>query len=312
MQMTHYKFARKAAPLTAAGLALAAILSGCGGPSNSTGILPTATATPAVEGIDPGAEIQLGDVYEDSGFATTDAKTGYLTGAVASTAKPLAPIANTFNGTIPLGFSPGGTFATTGGPTGAAVSASASVIFGATIANGTSGSSPSAIVPSSVILTSPEVSGFSQALKFTFTNNQTGPLANAQYTTGAFTLPFNTPGLHTVRVAVSDQAGASSTTDFEVVVVNSTTVALYASNITPDATITADNKTGTAQAINPGDTATITGAVEGAKAQTTADSNGIVILFAAPGKQTFSVTDAGKTVTQTVDLSKAAGTAVIQ
>ncbi len=316
MQMKHNIFFQRKTPLALAGMALAVALSGCGGATNNTGILATPTSGPVVNGLSA-ADALNGTLFEISGLASANALTdpahavGYLSAPVASTAKPSAVIAGAFGGTIPLGFTPDGSFGAAGSNIGTAVLDGSSVIFGASISNGNDAKQPIPIDPSSVTLTSPDAAGFSQKLTFTLTANSAGPLATAQYTTPAFTLPFATPGLHSFVVSVADTSGQSSTTTFDVVTVNATTVALYAANITPDG---AGGTPGTTpQPIAPGSVATITNPVAGARAQSTADGNGVVILFTTPGKQTFTVTPAGGTpVTQTIDLSAFAGKAFIE
>ncbi len=273
MQMKHKPIWRAA--FAATSLACVAMLSGCGGASNGTPLLPTLLSGPAVNGLSANDIINnQGTLIELSGLASPDAKIAYLTGPTASTAKPSSVVANAFGGTIPLGFAPDGSFGVSGNNIGTAAAPGASVIFGANISGGNNTTAPIPINPSSVVLTSPEVPGFSQPLKFTTSNKQTGPLVAAQYTTGAFPLPFTTTGLHSLRVAVSDASSQSSTTDFDTVVVASTDAAVYA-QIT--------NAKGVPL---PGATATITGQINPAAPaiqQATADGNGVVILFATPG-----------------------------
>jgi len=235
--------------------------------------------------------------------AGTDAKgnptttaTGAITGALSSTAKPL-------EGTVPLGF-PAGT-------TDSAVPASqAGVTFRALIANGNTGTGLSGIVDSSVVLTSPEVTGFSQRLTFDLAGAGNG-LNAGQYTTAAFTLPFTTSGIHQLTASVSDTAGQSTTTTLGVVVAP-TDVALFLSSFdtgttTPPtpATATTPEKPGTEifKAITAGDTVTVdgaagTGVYPTGYAATTADDNGQVALFTTPGTHTITEMK-GTTVVQT-------------
>ena len=313
MHKIHTQFSCAALLLTL-GAGLAA-LSGCGGGSVNKGIIPTPASGPVAYGLSASDVVNFGVTDEVSGLALPiagqDPQT-FLTGAVASTGKPLSPIA--VNGTIPLGFPGGGTFGINSQQVGSAVLAGQpGVIFAASLSNGTNPttSQPVPLQTDSVTLTSPEAAGFSQKLTYSLPTTPTGPLANAQYTTAPFTLPFTTPGLHGFRISLADQLGQTSTTDYQVVVVDASTVAVFAQNITPD---NADGTAGTtAQTINPGDTATITNPVTGATAQATADTQGTVILFTTPGVQKLTVTPAGGTaVTQTLDLTTAAGTAVIQ
>ncbi len=330
MQMIHKQIWRAA--FAATSLACVTILSGCGGASNGTPLLPTPTSGPAVNGLSANDALG-GTLFEVSGLASADASTAYLTGPVASTAKPSTVVASSFGGTIPLGFAPDGSFGVATLNAGTAVAPGASVIFGANISGGNSATAPIAINPNSVVLTSPEVSGFSQPLKFTtaFSNQTHGtaktpsPLAAAQYATAVFTLPFTTTGLHSLRVAVSDAAGQSSTTDFDTVVVGPSDGALYAANIVIASTKTPG--TTTTSALSPGDVVELddptTGAAvttAGARQQATADGNGVAILFAPAGTYAVKATSAdGKTVTvqqdkagkaTTVDLPK--GSVLIQ
>lgn len=273
MQMIHKQIWRTA--FAATSLACVAMLSGCGGASNGTPLLTTPLSGPAVNGLSANDILNnQGTLIELSGLASADAQTAYLTGAVASTAKPSSVVANAFGGTIPLGFAPDGSFGVSGSNIGTAVAPGASVLFGASISGGNSTTAPIAINPNGVVLTSSEVPGFSQPLKFTASEAQTGPLVAAQYTTAAFKLPFTTTGLHSLVASVSDASGQSSTTTFDTVVLTSTDAAVYA-QIT-------DAKGNPL----PGATATITGQINPAAPatqQATADDNGVVILFATPG-----------------------------
>lgn len=321
MQMIHKQIWRVA--LAATSLVCLPMLSGCGGASNGTPLLPTPLSGPAVNALSANDALG-GTLFEVSGLASSDAATAYLTGATASTAKPSSVVAGAFGGTVPLGFAPDGSFGVSTNNIGQAVAPGASVIFGANISGGNNLTAPIAINPDSVVLTSSEVSGFSQPLKFTASAKQTGPLVAAQYTTGAFTLPFTTTGLHRLRVAVSDTSGQSSTTDFDTVVVGPADGALYAANI-----IIANTKTAgktTTSGLSPGDVVELDNAAgvavttTGARQQATADTNGVAILFAPTGTYTVKATSAdGKTVTQQTDaagktatITLAGGTATIQ
>lgn len=278
--------------LAALGASAAALLSGCGGSTSNQG--PAPPATPAIYGVNPF------DGTTGSGLQSSDAKTGYLTGALSSTAKPL-------EGTVPLGFP--------AAATASAVPASqADVTFRALVANGNTGNGISGIVPTSIVLTSPEVSGFSQPL--TFDAAGAGNKLNAgQYTTAAFVLPFTTSGIHQFTTGVSDTAGQSTTTTLGVVVVAPTDVALFLRRFD---TGTKDTKTPPAEiykAIKAGDVVQVdggagTGVYPTGYAPTTADDNGQVALFTTPG--THTVTEFkpdGTTVVQTSTFTLAATTA---
>lgn len=299
MQMKHKQSWR--AVFAATSLACVAMLSGCGGTTNGTPLLATPTSGPAINGLDANNALG-GTLFEVSGLASPDDMTYYLTGPVASTAKPSVVVANSFGGTIPLGFAPDGSSGASATNTGMAVAPGTSVVFGASISGGNTATNPIAINPNSVVLTSSEVSGFSQPLKFNGVN-RSGPLANAQYTTGTFTLPFTTTGLHSLTVSVSDTSSQSSTTTFDTVVVGPNDGVLYVSNIVIASTKTPG--TTTTSGLNPGDVVELdnpaTGAAvttAGARQQTKADSNGVAILFAPAGTYAVKATSAdGKTVT---------------
>lgn len=284
------------------GASAAIFLSGCGGATTNAG--PAPSATPTIYGLNPI------DGSTGSGLQSSDSKIGYLTGALSSTAKPL-------EGTVPLGF-PAGGFETDLATASSAVPASqASVTFRALIANGNAGNGVSAIVPASVVLTSPEVSGFSQPM--TFDSAGTGNGLNAgQYTTAPFTLPFTTSGIHEFTASLADAAGQTSTTTLGVVVVAPTDVALFLSSFD---TGTNDGKTPPTEIFNPitaGDTVTIdggagTGVYPTGYTATTADAQGNVVLFTTPGAHTVTETDTTGKVVQTSTftlLPAAAGTTI--
>lgn len=320
MQMTHKQIWRAA--FAATSLACVAMLSGCGGTTNGTPLLATPTSGPAVNGLDANNAL-TGSLVEVSGLASPDDTTYYLTGPVASTAKPSVVVANSFGGTVPLGFAPDGSAGQATKNIGVAVAPGTSVVFGASISGGNTSTNPIAINPNSVVLTSSEVSGFSQPLKFNGVNRN-GPLANAQYTTGTFTLPFTTTGLHSLTVSVSDASSQSSTTTFDTVVVGPNDGALYAANIIVASTKTAG--TTTTSGLNPGDVVELDNAAgtavttAGARQQTKADANGVAILFAPAGTYAVKATSAdGKTVTVQQDkagkpatITLTGGTALIQ
>lgn len=246
-----------------------AALTGCGGASNNAG--PAPAATPTIYGVNPAT------TAAGSSLQSADAKTGYLTGAVSTTAKALE-----LGGTIPFGFAAGGLNADAK-TVSVAAPVGASVAFRTLIANGNAGNGISAIVPSSVVLTSPEVTGFSQPLTF---DGAGVTLNDGQYTTAAFPLPFTTSGIHQFTAAVADVAGQSSSTTLGVVVLSPTDSGIFAS-VTPSVPSALPAKT-TATVISA--TATITNPVTGATAQPTPDDQGNIILFTAPGSQTVSVT----------------------
>lgn len=95
-------------------------------------------------------------------------------------------------------------------------------------------------------------------------------------------------------------------------------MALFAANITADGqtkpTAAANTPGDVGELDNAGGTAVVTA---GARQQATADAQGVIILFAPAGKYVFKTTSTSSkgvvTVTQqTVDLSSAAGTVVLQ
>jgi len=288
--------------LAALGASAALLLSGCGGTTSNAGA-PASAATPAIYGVNPadgttGSGLQFSVAGTDAKGNPTTTATGAITGALSSTAKPL-------EGTVPLGF-PAGT-------TDSAVPVSqANVVFRALAANGNVGSDAGKIVASSLVLTSPEVTSFSQPLTFDLAGTGNGINAG-QYATAAFTLPFTTSGIHQFTASLSDVGGQSSSTTLGVVVVAPTDVALFLSSfdtgtMTPPtpATATTPEKPGTEifKAIKAGDTVTVdgaagTGVYPAGYASTTADDNGQVALFTTPGTHTVTETDAKGTAVQT-------------
>jgi len=298
LPMTQDKHLVRAGLLAALGASAAILLSGCGGATNNAS--PAPSATPTIYGINPA------DGTTGSGLQSSDAKTGYLTGALSSTAKPL-------EGTVPLGF-PAGVTASS------ALSSQANVTFRAEIANGNSGNGISAIVPSSVVLTSSEVTGFSQPLTFDSAGAGNG-LNAGQYTTAAFTLPFTTSGIHQFTAAVSDAAGQSTSTTLGVVVVVPTDIALFLQSFdtgTPDPKSKTTPPTDIFNSITPGDTVTIdggqgSGVYPTGFAATTADAQGTVVLFTTPGAHTVTETDTTGKVVQKATFTlpaTAAGTTI--
>ena len=286
--------------LAALGASAAIFLSGCGGSTSNAG--PAPAATPTIYGVNPNTGAT------GSGLQSADAKTGYLTAALSSTAKPL-------EGAVPFGF-PAGGFESDGATASAAAPTGASVTFRALIANGNAGNGISAIVPSSVVLTSPEVTGFSQPLTFDSSGVANVP-NDGQYASAAFSLPFTTAGIHQFTAAVSDASGQSTTTTFGVAVTVPADVTLFLQSFD---TGTMNTKTPPAEvfkAITAGDTVTIDGGAglgvyPTGYAATTADAQGTVVLFTTPGTHTVTETS-GTTVVQTATFTlpaTAAGTTI--
>ncbi len=292
----------RAGILASASVLTSLLLGGCGGATTTNnGLIPTPAADPAVYGLEA-TGARTGTLEETSGLGSQDGTTGYLTGATASTAKVLPSIA--VNGTIPLGFAPGGAFVD--GSFAAAAPAGGAVTFRAYASNGQDANSRTVtpiVDPGGVILTSPEVPGFTQTLVFNSTGIGNGPLANGQYAAN-FTLPFTTTGLHQLVVSIADTSGKKTTTNFESAVVTSTDAAVIAQIM--------DAKGNPLQ----GATATITGQItptSPATQQATADAQGVVALFATPGApdankntNTITVTASGHTFATTA-VSLAAG-----
>lgn len=305
--------------LVAFGASAVAILSGCGGSSTNTG-RAASVATPTVYGTNvsngtTGSGIEFPATTPAT--ATTGpvtATTGGIVGALSSTAVPL-------EGTLPLGF-PTGALEADNNTAGQAVLASQpSVVFRALIANGNVGNASGAITGAT--LTSPEVTGFTQAL--TFTGVGDGPAASAGYTSPAFTLPFTTSGIHQLNATATDEGGQSGTTTLGVVVVAPTDVALFLNTFDTGTMSTATATVPASEvftAITPGDIVTIDGgtgtgvypASYSATMASTADANGTVILFTTPGTHTITeLKPDGKTPVQsnTVTLpATAAGTTI--
>lgn len=305
-----------AGTLAAIGFAIA----GCGGASTSKTLQPYIASGPAIYGYQPviGSASQTG---ETSGFGTPNYLQGYVTGAVASDAKPPYGVASANNGTIPLGFSPGGQYID--GSFGAALAPSASVVFAVNISNGNNASGGLIpINPSSVVLSNipagaadlPAIDSgitFSEPLHFKFPltggASPVGPFSDATYTTDAFTLPFSTTGLHGVRVSVSDTAGNTSYTDFYALVLaaGDSAVLVQVVNPSPEPGVIP------AQPV-AGATVSITNALPGVSAydppagqptESVTDKQGVAIVFAAPGQQTITATDQGESVSDTPTLA---------
>ena len=313
-------------PLSGLGAAIAAVLSGCGGATTggSAGVA-TPDSSPVIYGLN--AQAAIGGTFNaTSGLAYTGSggQTGVLTGATAYKTDagpgPLPVYQKGFSTGIPLGFPTGGAFLT--GPIGGALptASAGAVVFRAYISTGAKGGNQVDLNTGSVVLTSSESSTFSQPLTFDGAGIGTGPLGQGQYTTATFALPaaLATTGLHNLHTVVSDVAGQKSETDFDFVEVGPGDVALYAGNITADG-----QAKPVAAAIAPGDVGELDNAngtpvvTTSARQQATADAQGTIILFAPAGSYVFKTTSTdskgGKTVTlQTIDLTKAAGTAVLQ
>lgn len=279
--------------LAAFGASVAA-LSGCGGATtNSSGTAPT--ATPTIYGVNPN------NGETGSGIESADAKQGYLTGSLSSTAKPLPG-----EGAFPLGFPGGGLLAnsTASAPVQAtAAPAGASVLFRALIANGNLSGSAGAIVESSVKLTSTGVAGLSQTLTFDKPGVGNGPVGAGQYVSQPFTLPAAS-GIYSLTASVSDVGGQSSATTLGVAVVTATNVALVVQQGFDTGTLD-KNGNEVFNAVAAGDTITIDGGTGagvypagynaatagGAAIPNTPDASGTIILFTTPGQHTITELD---------------------
>lgn len=311
----------KAIPLAGFGAVLAAVLSGCGGATTGGAAgIATPDSSPVVYGLNAQAAIG-GTLSQSSGLGYNGGKTGVLTAATGFKTDagpgPLPIYKSNYPTTgIPLGFAADGSYLNST-PAQALPTASANaVVFRAYISTGAKGGNSIDLNTSSIVLTSSEAPAFSQPLTFDNAGIGVGPLGQGQYTTGSFALPaaLTTTGLHNLHTVVADVAGQKTETDFSFVEVGPADVALFAANIIADGQMkSAANTTGSVGELdNP-----VTGAVvatAGASQQVVADAQGVIILFAPAGQYIFKTTSAdGKTVTkQTIDLSKAAGTAVLQ
>ena len=297
--MINTKHLRRAGLLAALGTSVAAALSGCGGASTNSGNAAP-LATPVAYGVTPiNNNVGFGGVA-GSGLESADGTTGYITGALSTTATILAS-----EGGFTTGFAFGPVSADNTTLQVAAPAGPTSVIFRADLANGNNGGAVGPIVPSSVVLTSPEVPSFTQPLTFNSALIGVGPDGNAQYVSAAFPSPFTTSGIHQFAVSVADTGGQSSSTTFGVVVLAATDVALVLQNFDtgmPDPTSTTTPPADIINAIAPGDTVTIdggqgTGVYPAKFPATTADTQGTVVLFTKPGTHTVVETDpTGKVV----------------
>lgn len=303
--------------LAGAGLlgATAVLLSGCGGSSFSKNTFNNYPNTlPYAYGIEPVAYYGQGNAagqqatIEGSGLQDTTSGQAYITGASAFTivtaqGASLAGLADP-NGTnvLPLGFSIKGQYVDAVNQTGAKVSTvtsvapGASVVFRAALANGTSSNNTSPGITGAT-LTSKDpalagIAGLATGLPMTL-NQVGGAFSNATYVTGTggaatpFTLPAGLPtGIHTVTVTVSDTAGRVTATQFEFPVVAPTDAAVLATFTGTVPEGAAAKSTATVLSAS----ATISAPTAGANAQTTADAQNNVLLFAAPGEQTITAT----------------------
>ena len=336
--------------LGAVGAAL--LLSGCGGSSFEKTTYGTyQNAVPAAYGIEATAAnpnisgaVNGPFFYETSGLGSADGTAAYLTAASDFTivknpngnAALLSGVDPNNTKKVPLGFSgtPGASgsagdyidASTTPAPVlPSAVAPGTSVVFRAAISNGISLSARSTIpiTYNGVSLSSADPQWTLGTLPLTFNYQKTGPFANATYVTGTpvpsgqgtptpFAVPFTTTGIHTVVLTVSDDAGQQTATTFAVPVVAATDAAFILQNFS-----TAASANGSP--IKPGDTVTIdggpgTGVYPSGFTPTTADAQGTVVLFTAPGTHTITETDAQGAVVQTSTFTiapAAAGTTLV-
>ena len=279
------------------------LLNGCGGATTNQSQFPTTPSGPTIYGVQLpiGSATQMG---ETSGYGAPDYSVGYVTGAVASNAKPPIGIARQNNGTIPFGFFAGGEYID--GSFGAAAAPGAQVAFAVDISNGNDASghlipiNPSSVTVSNIPSGSPDLPAadagitFSQPLHFQFPVTggtvPVGPFSNCTYTTNSFTLPFSTTGLHGSRATVADTKGNTSFTDFYTLVLAPSDSAVLvqvvdAAGAVPGAVVSITNALPGVTAYNP---------PSGQPAESVTDSQGIAIVFASPGSQTISVTDSAK------------------
>ncbi len=305
---------------TLAGIAtlgtLALLLNGCGGGSfskNTFGNYPN--TLPYAYGLEPiayyGAANNLGKQasIEGSGFQAATGGQAYITGASNFSATvgknallPLTADPNATN-TLPLGFSTKGQYIDAVNQAGvtvasvASVQSGASVVFRAALANGIADNLTAGITSATLTTTDAElaaVPGLTTGLPMSL-NVVTGAFTNATYVTGTggtptpFTIPASTTtGLHTVIVTVTDDAGRITATTFIFPVVAPSDAAVLAV-VAP--TLPEGSPQGATATITSA-TATITNPIAGANAQATADTQNNVLLFAAPGAQTITVTAA--------------------
>lgn len=316
MRLTRH--ATKTLPLAGLGVALAAVLSGCGGASTSTSPLAaTPDSGPVIYGLN--AQGAVGGTFQEaSGLGFTDAggaQAAVLTSAAKYTtdsgAGPLPAYTTNFSTGIPLGFPTSGGYVT-GQPSMALPTTSVgAVVFRAYISTGAKGGNKVDLDSNSVVLTSAEATGFSQKLNFDQAGIGSGPLGQGQYTTGTFALPaaLATTGLHSVSVALADVNGQRSHTDFVFAELAPGDVALYLQNF--DTGTKDKNGNEVFNPIAAGDTVTLDGGAgigvyPTGYAATTADAQGTVVLFTTPGTHTVTETNAKGVVVQTSTFTVAA------
>ncbi len=295
MRLTRH--AIKVIPLAGLGLAVAAALSGCGGATSGGSVgVATPNSGPVIYGLNAlavssGATVQ----GETSGVGYTDGSgsvVGVLTGATAYTTDsgpgPLPAYQAAFAAGIPLGFPTDGSFFNSTAGAALPTTSASSVVFRAYISTGAKNGTPVDLDTNSVVLTSTEAPTLSQKLTFD-PNFGSGQIGQGQYTTGNFALPaaLVSTGLHNLRASLADVAGQKSHTDFDFVEVAPSDSAL----LTPflGTTVPTDQPAKTTASVNS-ITATITSPITGARTRVTLDDSNTMVLFAAPGSQTLTVT----------------------
>lgn len=313
-------------------LGAAVLLAGCGGGSLSTQNLGTRPSTiPYIYGIEPiafyGAANAIGAqaAFEGSGFQDATSGQAYITGASGfsittnpdkSTLPSVADPGGT--GLLPFGFSTSGLYADAQNQIGAkavtvtSMAPGTSVYFRAAIANGVATNNTSPAITGATLTSTDtslaSVAGLTAGLPLTFPTGTPvgGAFSNATYVTGTggtatpFTIPASTTtGLHTVTCAVTDSAGRVTATTFGFPVLAATDAAVLARIV---GTVPAGSPVTYAATVVSA-TATISSPIASAVAQTTADADQNVFLFAAPGAQTI-------TATATVVITTATGATV--
>lgn len=290
-----------AVALAAAVAGLALILAGCGGSSNSNYLPASGTALPVSYGRQISGPAKG---YEASGLGTnagngsntsanpSASDTPYFTYGFSSNSTPLG-------GAVLLGYlglSPNGAYVNEAGvtdpPTPAAVAPAApNVFFRAAVAEGTDPTSGQQIPikQGGVVLTSPELgTSWSETMSLNYTaGTAAGPFASAQYVTPTFTLPFTTPGVHILRVTVTDIENNAPHTDYGVIVLDgSTAAAVTTIPLTATASISGAISTIPSYTSTPANPTTAI-----------PDNQGVVVLFATPGTPDGN----GNTNTITID-----------
>ncbi len=324
--MTSPSTSWRAAQGLALSLAVAALLSGCGGASTSTQSFGSYTPNgPVVFGLNAVGALSANppQYRETSGAGTPDLTGGYAVAALASTALPPANEVDSTTGTIPLGFAPGARYIDNA-TYGQALHPNDNFVFGAYAANALdSTGSFIDITGLSLQSTDPNTGLGIASQPMTYAPKYTGPLANAQYKSGTLTIPAGTTtGIKTISVTITDKSPSTSnhspsTTTFGLVVLSGSDSAVLAQITTPD-------PKGRPMPL-PGAVATIDGAdapgyaLPGQAASdpnaSVSDTQGVVLLFAPAGKHTVNVTGSvlgpdGKsmmTVTNTLPITTAAG-----